>query len=136
MVIQRIQSLYLLLASAFMALFTFLPLAIFPDQTSVSPSCYPVYLVLNLTTAVLMFIDIFLFKNLRQQITIAKVIVMLVLGSAVCGAVTIVYGSTPTNANVQWYSVLLLCAAFIFTLLAIKNMNRDYRKLKSYDSLR
>ena len=137
MVIQRIQSLYLLLATIFMVLFTFLPLAVFPDQTTVAPADNYVYLILNLTTAILLFIDIFLFKNLKKQIMIGKINLMLTIGSAVCGAVTILYGAdAPTNANVTWYSVLFICATFIFTSLAIKNMNRDRNTLKSYDSFR
>ena len=67
MVIQRWQSIFLLLASIMMGLFCYLPLA---SQGNVDfhPYNQPVYLTLNILVAILSFIAIFLFKNLTNPV--------------------------------------------------------------------
>lgn len=135
MVIQRIQTLFLLLAVALMATFTFVPF-LSTGGLSLASTDFPVYLTLNLLTVILLAIDIFLFKNLARQIMVAKVSVMLIVGSIVCGFITAYCGSFPNGTVFNWYSILLLVLTLLSTLLAIRNMQKDRHILKSYDSFR
>lgn len=71
MVIQRLQSLYLLLAIIAMTLVFYLPFGLILDATDPATTVelvtldYPILLVLNSLITLLLLIDIFLFKNLR-----------------------------------------------------------------------
>ena len=89
MVIQRWQSLLLLIAVVLTAIFCFTPFAILGQDESISlyPVDAPAYLVLNIATAVLLFISIFLFKNLKLQMRISAVCVALLLCSIIIGVV-------------------------------------------------
>ena len=142
MVIQRWQSVFLLLAAILMALFTFMPFASVTfaelQAIDISPKDFPVYLVVNLLTIVLLLISIFLYRNLKLQKKITKLSILLVCGSAVTGAV-IMYGPNApegTVAPIFAGGVLLLVGAVIFATLALRGIKKDQRTLASYDRIR
>ena len=90
--IQRIQTLYLLLATALMSLTLFLPLAtitsgaeeVIVKAFSAGESSLPLYLGLLLSaTTLLPFVTIFLFKNRLAQIRLCVSEIVMLLGSAV-----------------------------------------------------
>ena len=140
MVIQRWQSLLLLVAVVLMAIFCSTPYAIrMASEAAVTPSPVfvkdaPVFLVINLLVAALLFISIFLFKNLRLQMRVTLVSIILMVASlATCGF--ILWAAEP-DAELLWTGgVILLLVALICAIAALRCMKRDYRLLKSYDRL-
>lgn len=87
MQIQRIQTLFLLIAVGIMCLFCLTPYAQTVDTsgnvTDVFVKDTPVLLVVNACIAALLFINIFMYRNLRRQISLTLVSVLLLAGSAV-----------------------------------------------------
>ena len=124
MQIQRIQTLLLLIAVALMCVFCLTPYAQTTGAdgtvTDVFVKDTPVLLVVNACIAVLLFLNIFMYKDLKRQMSLTIVSALLLAGSAVaCG-----------------FGVLLLVVTLILALCAYRCMRRDKRKLASYDRLR
>lgn len=137
MVIQRWQSVFLLLASVMMGIFSFIPFATqISDNDGIMrfvPMDAPVYCILNLLVALLLLLAIFMFKNLKRQKTVTLISVMLMVASAVSGGI-IAYGNGMT---IDWGGgVLLLACSIVMALAAYRRMAADERLLKSYDRLR
>lgn len=141
MVIQRWQSVFLLVATALMVLFIILPFGSVTVDAQVSalvPKDYPVYLVLNLLIAVLLFIAIFLYKNLRRQKIVTLVSILLIACSAVTGGL-LLYGPAAPDGVValEWGGgISLLIATLIMVVAAYRGISRDQRTLSSYDRIR
>ncbi|MDE6268696.1 MAG: DUF4293 domain-containing protein [Muribaculaceae bacterium] len=140
MVIQRWQSVFLLLAAIFMAIFCFVPTAhLYADATLIAhirPVNYPVFLTINVLIAVLLFIAIFLYKNMKRQKTVTLVSMMLIAVSGVCGGF-ILYGGDNGGGRIEMGgSVVLLIGALVAALMAYRHIRKDENLLKSYDRLR
>lgn len=138
MVIQRWQSVLLFLACICMVFFLFIPFGVAPDAQSpeslspMLPIGYPVFFILNALAAILLFIDIFLFKNLKKQKTVLMVSMLLIVASEVC--VLIMTWNDPFQY--EWGSSILLAAAFFMGWMAHSLMRRDQKTLASYDRIR
>lgn len=135
MVINRLQSVWLLIAAILMALFCYLPFTSYEvDGATVDVSMleYPIYLILNVAICLVVLIDIFMYKNLKTQILVATECCILEIASIVCGIVLI------ANMEVQasWLSLLWPLLALNFTVLARIYMKKDKKLLSSYDRLR
>lgn len=141
MVIQRWQSVLLLIAAICMALFCFTPFASFSDPASansvslITPCDFMVFLVLNLTIATLLFISIFLYRNLKRQLTVTLLSILLIAVSAVTG-IFIVYGRLEGGRIELWGGVLLLILALVAALWAYRKIQGDRKLLASMDRLR
>lgn len=140
MVIQRWQSVLLFIAAVCMAVFCFIPFASVNDSaqaaessTLITPSQFIVFFVLNLTIAVLLFVEIFLFKDMRRQRTVALLSMLLIVVSAVTG-VFITYGSV-VGGQLRG-GMILLALAFVATLWAYQRIGADQRLLRAADRLR
>ena len=134
MVIQRWQSVFLLLASIMMGIFCVLPLAT-QGNVDFYPYQQPVYLILNALVAVLSFIAIFLFKNLARQKMVVKVNAFLIVASAIVGAIMIYVGMP--NLEILWTAgPLLLICSLLMTIAALRRINQDDRLLKAADRIR
>ena len=124
MVIQRIQSLYLLIAAVLMAAFAFFP------AFDVS------MMVLIVLISLLAVVDIFLYKNLQRQMTVCFVDIIIGLAMLVAIVIQIVK-LTKENLAVQWnWTWLLPVFSIIFLMLAHKAMSRDKKMLRDSDRLR
>lgn len=141
MVIQRWQSVLLLLAVVFMCIFCSTPFAtVKAAETAVSSSKVfvsdaLVLLILNLVIAALLFIAIFLFKNLKLQMKVTMISIVLIASSIVaCGF--ILYRSMPDAEIILTGGVLLLICALICAVFGLRFMRRDHKLLRSYDRLR
>ena len=138
MVIQRWQSVFLLLGAIAMAIFCFVPMGSFSDGDSVinlMPVDYPVFLTVNILVAVLLFIAIFLFKNTRRHKTVTLVSMLLIATSAVTGGF-LIYGDS-RGAEIEWLGgVILLVITLVFALAAYRGISHDERLLRSYDRIR
>lgn len=125
MVIQRIQSLFLLIAALLMAAFAFfIPLI----DTSM--------LVLVILIAVLAIIDIFLYKNLQRQMTVC--FVDIIIGLATLASIIIqIVRLAKENLAVNWnWAWILPVLSIVFLMLAHNAMSRDKKKLRDADRLR
>ncbi len=142
MVIQRWQSVLLLLAVVFMSMFCVTPYAILEVANGVTssfePATSPVFLILNVAVAILLLIDIFLFKNLKLQMRIAKMNIILIVASIISLGVmcyTMVTSASSDTFEIT-YSVLYIVAALLCAIFALRFMRRDHKLLSSYDRLR
>lgn len=139
MQIQRIQTLYLLVAAVLVGIFCLTPFAhTLADDGSVSHVFVqdtPVLLVVNICIAVLLFLNIFMYKNLRRQMTVTLVSMLLLAGSAVACGMVVTVGMP--DAGLLWTGgIVLLLVALVMVLFAYRGMSRDRRKLASLDRLR
>ena len=156
MVIQRWQSVLLLIAAVAMGCFTFMSLGQVqtPEYTLNFTTLGYTYegvategglsgyyehtsflFVLSLASTLLPLISIFLFKNLSLQIKMCMVSILLLLGTAAyCGVSG--YTTVP-EAAVSWSSVIIGAAvALCAELMAIKYIRRDANLLRAVDRIR
>lgn len=149
MVIQRIQSIYLLIAVILMVVFAFFPALSFElaDKTVLygalesgragSMHINPLLITLIILISVLAFIDIFLFKNLQRQMTVCfvDIIIGLAMLIAICVQAFVVGNREGWTVTWQWY-MLLPVLSIIFLMMAHKAMSNDKKKLRDADRLR
>ncbi len=149
MVIQRIQSIYLLIAVILMVVFAFFPALTFElaDKTVLygalesgragSLHVNPLLITLIILISLLALIDIFLFKNLQRQMTVCfvDIIIGLAMLVAICIQAFVVGNREGWTVNWQWY-MLLPVLSIIFLMLAHKSMSNDKKKLRDADRLR
>jgi len=149
MVIQRIQSVYLLIAVILMVIFAFFPALSFQlgDKTVLYGALEsgraglmhinPLLLTLIILISVLAFIDIFQFKNLQRQMTVCfvDIIIGLAMLIAICIQAFYVGNRDGWTVTWQWY-LLLPILSIIFLMLAHKSMSNDKKKLRDADRLR
>lgn len=140
MVIQRIQSLYLLISAVLMALVCFVvPIAHGIDAEGM-PVTVHIYdmspvMIINLLTAVLLLIAIFLYRNLNLQIKVTRICVVLILISAAIEGVALY--SQISELEVSWLgSGIMLGCALVLSFLALRSIISDKKLLSSYDRLR
>lgn len=139
MVLQRWQSVYLLVAVFAMILACFLPFGAWIENSvaivKLVPKAFPVLLILNILIAVLLLIDIFMYKNLRAQKSVAAICAVLCVASIATQVIILVRAEA--SFSLVWNgSMICTFCAFVCSLMARYNMNRDEKILKSYDRLR
>ena len=133
MVIQRIQTLWLLIATALMITAGLRPFA-WIGEAPVYVNDFLVLFVLNWLIVILLTICIFTFKNLRLQKTIALVSILLMVALGVSGFIYLSPGTT--GAIPEWGGgVLFLGLSIICVILAFRGMKRDQKKLRNSDRL-
>ena len=143
MVIQRWQTVWLLVATVLVAVFCCIPMAIVPGEvndpnsvTFMRPVDVPVFMVVNIVVAFLLFLSIFLYKNTRRQKTLTLVSMLLIVVVMVT-EVLLLYRWNDAYGGIEWLgSIFLLLAALVFALLAYRGINHDERLLKAADRLR
>ncbi len=141
MVIQRIQSLMLLIAAILMAVLCLvIPVASFAgaavDVSRLYIKDIAVLLTMDAIITVLLVVDIFLYSNLKQQISFTKLTIMLQIVSI---AVTsfVLMSRLPEGAEASWLGFAVVApVVLILTVAAWWRMRADQRLLRSYDRLR
>ena len=156
MVIQRWQSLLLLVAAVMMALFSFCSLgqvattdftfnfnsmgfSYVGEATDGAPTgefeTTWYFFTLSITSAILLLIDIFLFGNLPLQKKVAWIAILFIIAcSAIC--VTLGYNAI-AGGSIQWSSIIICpVLALISTLFALYRIQSDHNKLRSADRIR
>ena len=133
MVIQRIQTLWLLIAVVLLSIIGFRPFA-WVGNAPVYLNEYPVLAVINWLIVILLVISIFTFKNLRLQKTVTLISLLLMV---VLGVVGFIYQQRMLpNALPEWGGgVLFLTLAAICDFFAYKGMSKDQKRLRSSDRL-
>jgi hypothetical protein len=154
--LQRIQSIYLLLAgAAIFALFLF-PLVhnvyidgkpltlmvtgVFQDVNGAQAHTQ-FFTAISVATGIVGLIPIviiFLYKNRRQQIIYGWLTVLIICGHGFWMAQTLksVMGSVEIDAHNWGIGLLLSSISIIFIILAVKAIQRDEKLVKSADRLR
>ncbi len=154
--IQRIQTVYLLLAAVLMSLTLFLPLATiwqggneiiikawFADGTVGFKAPLPLYLgiILSVATA-LPFVTIFLYKKRMTQIRLCVSEIVLLLGSAAfialyCYRMCDVLAELMQELNFTLgFAALMPIVAIIPMVLAIRGIAKDEALVRSLDRIR
>lgn len=156
MVIQRWQSVLLLIAVVCMGFFTFMSLGQvqLPDYTlnfttfgfkyegeavNGAPTGFLMHtwglFAISLLSAIIPFINIFTFKNLRLQKRLCMIELLILIAVI---AIAAIYAYTGIdNGTISWST--LVCAPFLALMadiLAFNRINADDRLLKSADRLR
>lgn len=133
MVIQRIQTLWLLIATVLMVVIALRPFA-WVESQPVYLIDFPVLAIITWLTACLLFISIFTFKNLKLQKAITLICLFLMVGLAVVGF--IYQQRLLPDALPEWGGgVLLLIPAAVLDALAYNGMSKDQKKLRNADRL-
>lgn len=135
MVIQRWQSVLLLISAIFVALAGILPYAVTANGVDVCAVQTPVLLCVDILVALLLLIDIFLYRNLRYQMKVTRLALgLIVVLEAAIAAYTCagLEGATISIIGGIVMPVLALISSFV----ALRLMHHDYRLLRSADRLR
>ena len=139
MQIQRIQTVTLFIAAVLMAIFCFTPFADIEAADATIRSVYvkdaPVLLVVNLLIAILLILAIFMYKNLRMQMKMT-VLSMVLICVSIVASFFYIYAGFEGATPVLFGGVMLLVLAVIFALLALRGMRHDPKLLRSGDRLR
>lgn len=137
MVIQRWQSVFLLLAGLAMCFFAFSPVCELtnPDELIIvkSINILPVF-ILALLSGLLLFISIFMFKctRLQKRIVIASEILTIFTDIAL-----ITYYLTSEAMSFAWcFAAVLPFIALVLEVMAYIRIRKDENLLRSYDRIR
>lgn len=150
MVIQRWQSVLLLIATIFMAIFSFSSLCEIKlegnsfilnafgienlNDPEANQSVYYLF-GLSLLSAILSLIAIFMYRNTRFQKILCRINMLIML--AVYAVVMIIPYNSFAGADVVWsLSIVFPAIAMISTFVAHRLIVSDENKLKSYDRIR
>lgn len=141
MVIQRWQTVFLFIATILMVLFLILPFANVTADTEVAqlkPTHFIGYLTLNVVIAVMLFIAIFLYRNIKFQKKITLISIIMICVSAVTGGLTL-YGPQAQWKVVEiiWLGgVTLLLLALLLALAAYRRIKADQKLLSDSSRIR
>ncbi len=133
MVIQRWQSVFLLLAFNLLGLAFIMPVGTV-DGIDIEPTSDLPFMIINITAAILAAIDIFLYRNLPLQIRIASVTLVLAIGAAIVGALHFMVTDGFGMVVVGGFPLPLIAAIFIW--IARSMMVNDRRLLAAADRIR
>lgn len=155
MVIQRWQSVLLLISAVMMGIFSFSSIGQFQlhdyslnfctwgiytegqaDDGNVNTHISTIYfLIISLLSLILYLIDIFLYKNLSLQKKVCSVAILTTIATISTGCVI---GYTAVeNGCPSWSSIVIAPFIAVFSgILAYRFISSDDRKLKSADRLR
>lgn len=143
MQIQRIQTLWLVLALGCMIAFLVLPFGHIegliinglPYETDLVSYDFMGLIVPLAIAMILTVIDIFAYSNLGQQIKFTILTLMMELVTA--GIAVYVLCDKSTSGVITWnWSMAFIAGALIFTALALLGMRKDRKLLDSYNRLR
>ncbi len=141
MVIQRKQSLFLLIAAILMGIYAFMPLlinargaVILGGMSFEGLGC--VVFIVNCLVALLSFITIFKFKSLRFQKKLCAVNILLTIAAlaTVC-TVSFMQQDCDLIGSLTYFNILPILA-IVFLLLAHKGITHDQKLLKGSSRIR
>ena len=140
MVIQRIQSVYLLLVTVLMAIYSFTDVVLVKtiSETFVKISLFDVSIIsfmLSIVVAILSMITIFKYKSMKLQIALCSINIMLVLTQLILLVIE-AFGLTTVQFDQFLLPNSLPLLAIVFLVLSISAIKRDMKLLSSYDRLR
>ncbi len=139
MIIQRWQNLLLFVSLVLMVWSCFMPVASMPDpaasmDTFLFPVDAPVLLVLDIVIAMLLGIAIFMYRNLKSQMSVTTITILLLIAQIITLCVMNLVAMTDAVFNVQAY--ILPAISLICSYAAYRFERKDWKLLRSYDRLR
>ena len=140
--IQRLQSLYLLFAAAFLVLFLVFGEAWQGVIAAIYPWITPVALGLAGLTALVALVAVFLYRDRAQQrkVVVAALWLDLLLVLVMIGGLVALTLSDDVTLSVEstslYLSLLLPIVAYIFLSLARRGVEKDIALVRSMDRLR
>lgn len=140
MVIQRWQSVWLLCAALLMVIFCFTPVFLIeaptPEHQFITPCEMPIFLVVNILTALLLLVAIFLYRNTARQKSVIVIAAFLIVACNI--AEWCMYLGWGTVAEpLRWQGgVFLQLGALLFSILALRCIRHDEKLLRAADRLR
>lgn len=140
MVIQRKQSLFLLIAAILMGIYAFMPSLWDTNGKTIlggySEGVDMVPFILSCLTALLSFITIFKFKSLRFQKSLCVVNILLIIAAlaTVC-CIALMQKDGDLLGSITYYNILPVLS-IIFLLLAHKGISHDQRLLSGSSRIR
>lgn len=140
MVIQRIQSVYLLLVSIIMGIYSFLEVAMVQNHENVNETlslfnASPISFTLAILIVVLSLLTIFKYKHLKLQITLCCVSILLTLAQLTVLITTLAMSQEYASCN-MFLANCMPVIAVILLFLSISAIRRDKKLLSSYDRIR
>ena len=141
MVIQRKQSLFLLIVAILMGIYAFMPQLINArGEVIMGGMCLEglesIPFFLNCLIALLSFITIFKFKSLKFQKTLCIINILLILASlATMCSIAFLQEDCDLLGSLTYYNVLPILA-IIFLLLAHKGISHDRKLLRGSSRIR
>lgn len=140
MVIQRWQSLLLFISMVLVAIFSvsdYASIVVDDKMTIILNASENIgYWILNILTAVMLLLSIFLFKKPSKQKLTVILSSLLMIASAIWGLLYIKIGASDCESYRFGLSWILLFAAFVMTVVAYFCIVADQKLLKSYDRIR
>ncbi len=150
--IQRIQSVYLLLATALLVTTIFLPVGYFLDSNGLLYFFSPLHasipsvglsftpwgqLALLILGALVSFATIFLFKNRKLQVRMCVFNILILIGYYVVFLVFMILIKEKTHTSFQFsFGLCLPFIAMILNYLAIRGVRKDEQKIRAADRIR
>ena len=145
MQIQRIQSIYLLLAAILMAVFMFLPAIGLASESGLQTigalnvcgitHAMPLLMCLDVLIVVLLLITLFKYRNLPFQMKLCKVNILLIVTLLIIIGITAYLQKVQSISAIQWGNVLPLIA-IVFVVLAHKGIKHDKKLLSDSERIR
>ena len=135
MVVQRLQSLFLLIATILLAVSAFFPIYWLNDgAASWGANNDWTMLTLTVLSALISFISIFMFKNFRRQKLAIKVAALLSVAIAIVA--TVYYFNNRAEVSSLAGTFELVPVAFIMQIWALRRVKHDESLLRSADRIR
>lgn len=139
MVIQRIQSVYLLIVAILMAVYSFMNVVLVLTTAGVMSKltlfdASPIAFILSLLVACISVVTIFKYKKLNLQIVLSSCGILLLITDIVVLVMSVI--------NARYVTVeFFICncmpiIALVFLFLTISAIKRDKKILSSYDRIR
>ena len=140
MVIQRIQSVYLLIVSILMACYSFMDVVLVKTITESFEKLSlfdlsAISFILSVLVAVISFVTIFKYKALKLQIGLCYINILLILTQLSVMVIGILNLTTVKFDQILMANCMPIIS-IIFMLLTIAAIKRDKKLLSGYDRLR
>ncbi|MDE7407487.1 MAG: DUF4293 domain-containing protein [Muribaculaceae bacterium] len=120
------------LASIMMISANFMPWCTLPETESyVTPVNIPVMLIINILVALLLIVDIFMYRNTSRQKTIARISAALIAVSAIVGLLMLSEASIAVAG-----AILPMLLSEICIIIALRRISSDENLLRNADRLR
>ena len=138
MVIQRIQSVYLLIVTILMAIYSFMNVvlvqsAVIMEKLSLF-SASKISFILSLLVAVVSCITIFKYKKMNLQITLSSINILLIITQVVMLVIEVL---SKDYVTVEFFICNCIpVISVVFLILTIAAIRRDKKILSSYDRIR
>ncbi len=138
MVIQRIQSVYLLIVTILMAIYSFMEVVLIQTATLMEKlslfSASKISFLLSLLVAVISCITIFKYKKMNLQITMSSISILLIITQVILLVVEVL---SKNYISVEFFICNCIpIVSIVLLILTITAIRRDKKILSSYDRIR